>query len=242
MLLEVRDLWVHHGRAPALKGVSLAVSEGSLVALVGPNGAGKSTLVRTISGLKRASAGEILFEGKRIDRVPAHRIVGLGIAHVPEGRRVFPDMTVYENLRMGAYRRLRRGRSMLRDSAFEDDLALTYEHFPRLKERARQRAGSLSGGEQQMLAIGRALMARPRLLLLDEPSIGLAPRMVQEIAQVIAAITRRWRVGILLIEQNARMAFRIAQHAYVLETGQVVITGATGALARNEEVKRVYLG
>ena len=136
MLLEVKDLWVHHGRAPALKGVTLAVSEGSLVALVGPNGAGKSTLVRTISGLKRASAGEILFDGKRIDRVPAHKIVGLGIAHVPEGRRVFPDMTVFENLRMGAYRRLRSGKLMLRDSAFDDDLALTYEHFPRLKERS----------------------------------------------------------------------------------------------------------
>ena len=174
--------------------------------------------------------------------MPAHKIVGLGIAHVPEGRRVFPDMTVFENLRMGGYRRLRRAGVLGRDSAFDDDLSLTYEHFPRLKERRSQRAGSLSGGEQQMLAIGRALMARPRLLLLDEPSIGLAPRMVQEIAQVIAAITRRWRVGILLIEQNARMAFRIAQHAYVLETGQVVITGATEALAQNEEVKRVYLG
>ena len=242
MLLEVKDLWVHYGRAAALKGITIEVPESSLVALVGPNGAGKSTLVRTISGLKRASAGEIWFAGARIDRVPAHKIVGIGIAHVPEGRRVFPEMTVFENLRMGAYLRLKRNELIRSDPAFEEDLAMTYEHFPRLKERRGQRAGSLSGGEQQMLAIGRALMAKPRMLLLDEPSVGLAPTMVQEIAHVIAEITRRWQVGVLLIEQNARMAFRLAERAYVLETGQVAMAGTTEALIRDENVKRVYLG
>ena len=233
---------MHHGRAAALKGVDLAVQEGSMVALVGPNGAGKSTLVRAVSGLIRASSGEISMSGQRIDRMPPHKIVTLGIAHVPEGRRVFPDMTVFENLRMGAYLRIQNVGVFNPDAAIKEDLDMVYDHFPRLRERQRQRAGTLSGGEQQMLAIGRALMAKPRMLLLDEPSVGLAPTMVQEIAHVIAEITRRWSVSVLLIEQNARLAFRLAQHAYVLETGVVAMSGPTSELTQNEEVKRVYLG
>ncbi len=242
MLLEINDLWVHYGRAAALKGVDVSVEEGSMVALVGPNGAGKSTLVRAISGLIRASSGEISLFGQRIDRMPPHKIVQLGIAHVPEGRRVFPDMTVFENLRMGAYLRIQNVGVINPDAAIKEDLEMVYDHFPRLRERHRQRAGTLSGGEQQMVAIGRALMAKPRMLLLDEPSVGLAPTMVQEIAHVIAEITRRWSVSVLLIEQNARLAFRLAQHAYVLETGTVAMSGSTSELSQNEEVKRVYLG
>jgi branched-chain amino acid transport system ATP-binding protein len=234
MLLEIRDVEVHYHKVAALKGVSMAVPQGGIVTIIGANGAGKTTTLRTISGLERPTRGEIWFEGERIDTLAPEKIVARGIAHVPEGRRVFPDLTVEENLRTGAFLR--------NDKAgIEHDLEDVFAHFPRLKERRTQWARSMSGGEQQMLAIGRALMSKPKLLLLDEPSMGLAPVMVQEIARIIVAIARRG-VPVVLVEQNAELALRLAKYAYVLETGTVALEGEAGALHENDHVKRAYLG
>ena len=234
MLLEIAGLEVHYGQVAALKGVSMAVPVGGVVTIIGGNGAGKSTTLRAISGLTPISRGEICFDGKRIDRLAPEKIVARGIAHVPEGRRVFPDLTVEENLRTGAFLR--------RDlSGIERDLEAVYQRFPRLKERRRQWARSLSGGEQQMAAIGRALMSAPRLLLLDEPSMGLAPVMVQQIARIITDIVKGG-VPVVLVEQNAELALRLADYAYVLETGTVALEGAARDLHENAHVKRAYLG
>jgi branched-chain amino acid transport system ATP-binding protein len=234
MLLEVKDLWVHYDRIEAVKGISLQVDEGSTVAFVGANGAGKTTILRTISGLKSPTSGEILFNGQPIERKDAADIVKLGIAHCPEGRRVFPFMTVLENLQMGAFRRTD-------EAGIRSDLDNIYVTFPKLKERAKQKAGTLSGGEQQMLAIARALLSKPKLLLLDEPSLGLSPIMVQQVARIIAGIRQRG-IGILLVEQNSVMALRLADYAYVLETGKIFIEGIAGELLRNPKVKEAYLG
>ena len=217
MLLELKDIEVHYHKVAALKGISMEVPEGGIVTIIGANGAGKSTTLRAVSGLVRTTAGEIWFDGERIDHLPAEKIVARGIAHVPEGRRVFPDLTVEENLRTGAF--LRNDKA-----AIEADLADVFAHFPRLKERRKQWARTLSGGEQQMVAIGRALMAKPRLLLLDEPSMGLSPVMVQEIARIIVEIAEGG-VPVVLVEQNAELALRLAKFAYVLETGSVALEG-----------------
>jgi branched-chain amino acid transport system ATP-binding protein len=234
MLLEVRDLRVHYGRAEALKGISLTVDEGAIVALVGSNGAGKTTTLRTVSGLKAPTSGQILFRDKRIEGIPAHDIVKLGIAHIPEGRMVFAPMTVFDNLRIGAY--LRRDKQQI-----TRDLETVYQHFPVLAKRRGQQAGRLSGGEQQMLAIGRALMAKPALLLMDEPSMGLSPIMVEEVATIIADINRSG-IGIMLVEQNARMALKLAHMAYILELGGITLEGKAHELANNDAVRRAYLG
>jgi len=234
LLLEVKDLRVHYGRAEALKGCSIDVSEGEIVTLIGANGAGKTTTLKTISGLTLSTSGETRFEGKRIDRTPAHRIVKLGIAHIPEGRIVFAPMTVLENLKLGAYRRSDRDQ-------IAKDLEAMYEHFPVLKARLGQLAGSLSGGEQQMLAIARALMASPRLLLMDEPSMGLSPLIIEELGNIIMNINQGG-VSILLVEQNARLALKLASRAYILEVGSIVLEGNTEELADNEGVKKAYLG
>lgn len=234
MLLEIKDLRVHYGRAEVLKGVSMKVDERAIVTIVGANGAGKTTTLKTISGLKAATSGEIWFGGKRIDRLPAHRIVKLGIAHVPEGRIVFAPMTVLDNLRMGAY--LRKDRRKV-----EKDLNVMYAHFPVLGQRRHQKAGSLSGGEQQMLAIARALMAAPRLVLMDEPSMGLSPLMVEEVGAIIRDIDQT-DTSILLVEQNARMALGLARTAYILEVGRVVLEGDARQIASDDRVKKAYLG
>ena len=232
-MLEVQDLHVYYGEIPALKGVSLEVARGEIVALLGSNGAGKTTTLKTLSGLLPARSGEVLLEGESIRGMPAHVIVRKGIAHVPEGRRVFNRLTVRENLEMGAYTRS--------DSGVAADLDLVFSLFPRLRERQAQVAGTLSGGEQQMLAIGRALMANPRLLLLDEPSMGLAPVLVEQIFDTVRSINRHGTT-ILLVEQNAALALDVAQRAYVLETGSIVLSGAAADLARNPDVRRAYLG
>jgi branched-chain amino acid transport system ATP-binding protein len=233
-MLEVKDLVVHYGGVAAVQDVSFQVPEGTVVSLIGANGAGKSTILRTISGLKRPTSGDIRFRGQPIAGRMPHDLVRLGIAHVPEGRRLFPKMTVRENLLMGAYLQSQK-------PALEETLATVFEHFPRLRERLSQRAGSLSGGEQQMLAIGRALMARPTLLLLDEPSLGLSPLMTAEIGRIIHDIHQR-RVSIILVEQNARLALTLGHYGYVLETGEIVLEGETAALLADERVKRAYLG
>jgi branched-chain amino acid transport system ATP-binding protein len=235
MLLEIRDIRVHYDKVEALKGVSINVDEGSVVVLIGANGAGKSTVLRAISGLKELTSGQILFRSKPIDRLPPRSIVAGGIAHVPEGRRIFPYMTVYENLRMGAY--LRQGQK-----GISKDLEMVYEHFPILRQRARQQGGSLSGGEQQMLALARALMAKPTLLLMDEPSLGLSPIMVTTIGKIITDLNREEGLSILLVEQNARLALRLAQRGYVIETGRIVLEGDVKNLANDERVKKAYLG
>jgi branched-chain amino acid transport system ATP-binding protein len=232
-LLEVEEIRTHYGAIEALKGVSLTVEEGEVVTLIGSNGAGKSTTLRSISGLTPASAGKISFGGEDITRVPAHHIVEYGIALAPEGRHCFPRMTVRENLDLGAHHR--------RGPEIAEDLEKVYELFPRLRERERQRAGTMSGGEQQMLAIGRALMARPRLLMLDEPSMGIAPILVQRIYQTIGEINRSG-VAILLVEQNANYALDAARRGYVLETGRVVLANDSAALRNDPEVQRAYLG
>ena len=232
-LLEVSDIRARYGAIEALKGVSLTVDPKEVVTLIGANGAGKSTTLRAISGLTPASAGKITFEGKEITRVPAHDVVGRGIALSPEGRHCFARMTVRENLDLGAYHR---GRG---DVA--DDLDKVFTLFPRLKERERQPAGTMSGGEQQMLAIGRALMARPRLLMLDEPSMGIAPNLVERIYETIQEINRSG-VAILLVEQNANYALDISARGYVLETGRVVLTNDSSHLRDDPEVQRAYLG
>lgn len=234
MLLQVNGIHVHYGPVAAVKGVTIEVGEADFVTLIGSNGAGKSTTLRAISGLERPSSGEILFDGTPIEKMPADRIVRLGIAHVPEGRRVFKDLSVTENLRLGAF---------TRDDAqeIEQDLEKVFARFPRLRERHDQMARTMSGGEQQMLAIGRALMSRPRMLLLDEPSLGLAPLIVQEIARILLDINRAG-VAVMLVEQNAELALELARHGYVLETGSIVLEGEAGSLMDNEHVRRAYLG
>ena len=234
MLLEVSNATVHYRKVAALRGVSMDVPDGAVVTIIGANGAGKSTLLRAISGLVALSAGEIRFAGRRIDGIPPEQVVGLGIAQVPEGRRVFPDLTVQENLGTGAY--LRRDPAEVRR-----DLERVFEHFPRLKERRRQWARTLSGGEQQMLAIGRALMSNPKVLLLDEPTMGLSPVLVQEMARIIRGIHARG-VPVVLVEQNAELALRLADYAYVLEIGSVALHGPAADLHANDHVRRAYLG
>jgi branched-chain amino acid transport system ATP-binding protein len=234
MLLEVKDLWVHYDRIEAVKGVSLQVHEGATVAFIGANGAGKTTILRTISGLKRPTAGEIRFHGQRVERKEAEDIVKLGMAHCPEGRRLFPFMTVLENLQMGAFKRTD-------EAGIKNDLEEIYLTFPKLKERSKQKAGTLSGGEQQMLAIARALLSKPKLLLLDEPSLGLSPLLAQQVAHIIARI-RQTGIGILLVEQNSVMALRLADYVYVLEIGKVFLEGRAGELLHNPRVKEAYLG
>jgi branched-chain amino acid transport system ATP-binding protein len=232
-LLEVEDIHTYYGAIEALKGVSLTVAEGEVVTLIGSNGAGKSTTLRSISGLTPAHAGTVTFAGENITRVPAHQIVERGIALSPEGRHCFGRMTVRENLDLGAYHR--------RGAQVSEDLERVFALFPRLEERENQKAGTMSGGEQQMLAIGRALMARPRLLLLDEPSMGIAPILVQRIYETIGEINRAG-VAILLVEQNANYALDISTRGYVLETGQVAIANDSAALRSNPDVQRAYLG
>ena len=234
MLLEIKDLKVHYGKAEALKGISMGIEEGTIVTLIGANGAGKTTTLRTISGAKAPTSGKIWFQGERIDDLPPHEIARRGIAHVPEGRRVLATMTVLENLEMGAY--LRKDKS-----GIARDLENLYEHFPVLKERRRQMAGSLSGGEQQMLATARAMMAGPKLLLMDEPSMGLSPVLVEEVGKMIANINQTG-VTIMLVEQNARIALRLADRAYVLEVGNIVLAGEAKELINDEHVKKAYLG
>ena len=234
MLLEIRELSVRYGKAQAIKRVSMGVDDGKIITLIGANGAGKTTILRTISGLKKPTSGDIRFEGKSIVGLPLHEIVRLGIAHVPEGRRVFATMTVLENLQMGAYlRRDKRG--------IVQDLEKIYEHFPVLKVRRGQPAGSLSGGEQQMLATTRALMTTPKLLLMDEPSMGLSPILVEEVGKIIQDINRDG-ISIILVEQNARMALNIAHYCYVLEVGSVSMEGTGKDLSGNDDVKKAYMG
>ncbi len=234
MLLELNDIDAYYGRAQALRGVSLQVGPGEVVAILGANGAGKSTTLLTISGLLRPRQGRILFQGKPIGREKPGRIVGMGISHCPEGRALFPDMTVQDNLSLGAF--LRRDRP-----GIAEDLDRVYRHFPRLQERKGQLAGSLSGGEQQMLAIGRALMSRPRLLLLDEPSLGLSPILVEEMFRIIEGINREG-TAVLLVEQNVGAALEAAHRAYVMETGRIVFSGTKEELLHNDRVRRAYLG
>jgi len=229
------DLSVRYDQVRAITGVSVELEEGDIVALIGANGAGKTTTLRAITGLAGLASGEIFLDGQRIDGLRPNAIVALGVAMVPEGRRVFPFLSVMDNLLMGAF--LRRGRR-----AIAADVERVFERFPRLRERRSQAAGTMSGGEQQMLAIGRALMARPRLLLLDEPSLGLAPMLVQEIARAILAINREDRVSLILVEQNSRMALRVSSRAYALETGRVALEGASRDLANDDRIRELYLG
>ena len=233
-MLEIKDIHVYYGAIHAIKGVSLTVRQGEIVTLIGSNGAGKSTTLRTVSGLLKPKEGDILFEGESIAGRPAQSIVKLGISQVPEGRRIFANMTVMENLELGAF---------TRDDAdgIEADMKMVFERFPRLLERKEQAAGTLSGGEQQMLAMGRALMSRPRLLLLDEPSMGLAPLLIREIFNIIVDINKTGTT-VLLVEQNANMALSIAHRAYVLETGRIALSGGAKELAASEEVRKAYLG
>jgi len=233
-LLDVAGISVFYGRVQALRSVSLSIDSGEIVALIGSNGAGKTTTLRTISGLNHAATGRIVFDGRDITAVPAHDVVRIGIGHSPEGRRLFPRMIVYDNLMMGTYARKDR-------AGIPADIARVYELFPRLKERAKQLAGTLSGGEQQMLAIGRALMARPKLLMLDEPSLGLAPILVETIFRVLTEINAQG-TPILLVEQNATKALEVAHRAYVLETGSIVQTGTGKELLSSPDVQRAYLG
>ena len=229
------DLSVRYDQVRAITDVSVELDEGDIVALIGANGAGKTTTLRAITGLARLAVGEIVLDGRRIDGLRPDEIVALGVAMVPEGRRVFPYLSVMDNLLMGAF--LRRGRREI-----AADVERVFERFPRLKERRGQAAGTMSGGEQQMLAIGRALMARPRLLLLDEPSLGLAPMLVQEIARAILAINREDRVSLVLVEQNSRMALRVSSRAYALETGRVALEGRSRDLANDDRIRELYLG
>lgn len=231
-LLEVRDLCVSYGGIRAVKGISFDVSEGEVVTLIGANGAGKSSTLRSIAGLEKASGGSIQFDGKELTQMGTEQLVTEGITLVPEGRRVFPNLSVLENLKIGAYQR---------KDALEEDTEWIYGLFPRLKERSWQMAGTLSGGEQQMLAIGRALMSRPKLIMMDEPSLGLAPIVVQGVFDIIREINRQG-VTILLVEQNANMALKAAHRAYVMETGQITLSGTGKELAENEQVKAAYLG
>ena len=234
MLLELKDLKVSYGSAQALKGISLCIEESSVVAVVGANGAGKSTVLKTISGLIKPSHGEIWYQDRRIDGMRPHKVVRLGIVQIPEGGMIFSPMSVFANLQLGAY--LRKDKSLV-----DQDLEAMYQHFPILKERSRQRAGTLSGGERRMLALARALMARPNLLLMDEPSMGVAPLVLEEISQAIRDIEKRG-ISIILVEQNSYMAFNLAKKAYILEVGKIVGEGSVEELAQNEQVKKAYLG
>ncbi len=232
-ILEVKDLEVCYGVIQAIKGISFEVNEGEIIALIGANGAGKTTTLQTITGLLPAKAGQIIYDGTDITRMPGYKLVSMGIAHVPEGRRVFAEMTVLQNLQMGAYTR--------KDKAeVEETLKTIYQRFPRLEERKNQLAGTLSGGEQQMLAMGRALMSHPKLMLMDEPSMGLSPIYVNEIFDIIKEIHRSGTT-VLLVEQNAKKALSIADKAYVLETGKIVLSGSAGEMMDNEQVKKAYL-
>jgi branched-chain amino acid transport system ATP-binding protein len=233
-MLEIKDIHVYYGAIHAIKGISLKVNDGELVSLVGANGAGKTTILHTISGLLRATSGEILLDGVNLQKVPANTIINMGLAHVPEGRHVFSRMTVEENLRMGAY--------IINDAkCISDNLENVYRHFPRLKERARQLGGTLSGGEQQMLATGRALMTNPKFLIMDEPSMGLSPILVNEIFTIIDQLHNSG-ITILLVEQNAKKALAVADRAYVLETGKISMQGSAKELAEDDRVRKAYLG
>ena len=233
MMLKAEDLNVYYGPIHAVKGVSFEVKEGEIVTLIGANGAGKSTTLKTVSGLMRSRGGHIEFMDKSIASTPAHKIVELGLAHVPEGRRIFTRMTVEENLDMGAF--------IKKNANVEQDKERVFEQFPRLKERRKQIAGTLSGGEQQMLAMGRALMSSPKLLMLDEPSMGLAPILVEQVFDIISALHKAGTT-ILLVEQNAEMALSVADRAYVMETGRITLSGTGKELAASEEVQKAYLG
>ena len=232
-LLKVDDINVYYGAIHAIKGISFEVNEGEIVTLIGANGAGKSTTLKTISGILHSRGGDILFDGNDISHIPPHKLISMGIAHVPEGRRIFQQLTVKENLEMGAYTRP--------NSEVKDSLENVYNRFPRLRERQKQVAGTLSGGEQQMLAMGRALMSRPKLMMLDEPSMGLSPLLVQQIFDIIKEMNKAGTT-ILLVEQNAKMALSIADRAYVLETGKIVKEGVARDLLNDESVKKAYLG
>jgi branched-chain amino acid transport system ATP-binding protein len=233
-LLEVNNISVYYGMIQALKGITFHVEKGEIVALIGANGAGKTTTLHTVSGLLQPKSGEIRYKDVDITKIPGHRIVSMGMAHVPEGRRVFPDLTVEQNLRLGAYTR--------KDKAeIESTLETVYQRFPRLKERTRQVAGTLSGGEQQMLAMGRALMSHPDIILMDEPSMGLSPLLVGEIFDIIEAVHEDG-VTVLLVEQNAKKALAIADRAYVLETGRITMEGTGRELLDNDDIRRAYLG
>ncbi len=233
-MLTVKDLEVYYGVIQAIKGVSFEVNQGEVIALIGANGAGKTTILHTITGLLSPKKGSVIFEGKELTKMPAHKIVSLGMAHVPEGRRVFADLSVYENLRMGAYTRKDKGE-------IEETLEKVYDRFPRLKERRNQMAGTLSGGEQQMLAMGRALMSKPRIILMDEPSMGLSPIMVNEIFSIIQEVSDSGTT-VLLVEQNAKKALAIADRGYVLETGNIVLEGKASDLLNDDSIKKAYLG
>lgn len=233
-MLEVKELEVYYGVIQAIKGVSFQVNQGEVIALIGANGAGKTTILHTVTGLLSPKRGSVVFEGKEITKVPAHKIVSMGMAHVPEGRRVFAELSVYENLKMGAYTRKDK-------KEIEESLANVYKRFPRLEERKNQMAGTLSGGEQQMLAMGRALMSKPKIILMDEPSMGLSPIMVNEIFDIIRAVSESGTT-VLLVEQNAKKALSIADRAYVLETGNIVLEGKAEDLLENDSIKKAYLG
>ena len=233
-MLEIKDLEVYYGVIQAIKGISFEVNQGEVIALIGANGAGKTTTLQTITGMLQAKKGQIIFEGKDITKVPGHKIVSMGMAHVPEGRRVFADLTVLENLKLGAYTRKDK-------NEVEETLQKVYQSFPRLKERKNQSAGTLSGGEQQMLAMGRALMSKPRIILMDEPSMGLSPIFVEEIFKIIQEISAAGTT-VLLVEQNAKKALSIADRAYVLEPGNIVLSGDAKELMINESIKKAYLG
>ena len=233
-MLEIKDLEVYYGMIQAIKGVSFDVNEGEVIALIGANGAGKTTILHTITGLINAQKGSVWFEGKDITKVPAHKIVSMGMAHVPEGRRVFANLTVLQNLKMGAYTRKDK-------TEIEQTLDSIYKRFPRLMERQNQLAGTLSGGEQQMLAMGRALMSHPKIILMDEPSMGLSPIFVNEIFDIIKSVSASGTT-VLLVEQNAKKALSITDRAYVLETGKIVLSGKASDLLNNDSIKKAYLG
>lgn len=233
-MLEVKDLQVYYGMIHAIKGVSFHVNEGEIIALIGANGAGKTTILHTITGLLTPKGGQVMFEGKDITKTPAHKIVELGMAHVPEGRRVFAQLSVYQNLKMGAYTRSDK-------NEIEESLEMVYKRFPRLEERKNQMAGTLSGGEQQMLAMGRALMSKPRIILMDEPSMGLSPILVNEIFDIIQSVSASGTT-VLLVEQNAKKALAIADRAYVLETGKISLDGNAKDLLNDDSIKKAYLG
>lgn len=233
-MLEVKDLEVYYGMIQAIRGISFEVNEGEIVSLIGANGAGKTTILHTITGLLSPKKGSVLFEGKEITKIPAHKIVSLGMAHVPEGRRVFAQLSVYQNLKMGAYTRKDK-------DELEKTLETVYKRFPRLEERKNQLAGTLSGGEQQMLAMGRALMSHPRIILMDEPPMGLSPILVNEIFDIIQSVSASGTT-VLLVEQNAKKALSIADRAYVLETGNIVMTGDAKELMNDDSIKKAYLG
>ena len=233
-MLEVKDIEVYYGMIQAIKGISFEVNEGEVIALIGANGAGKTTILHTITGLLSPKKGSVVFEGQDITKIPAHKIVYLGMAHVPEGRRVFAELSVYENLKMGAYTRKDK-------KEIEETLEMVYTRFPRLRERKNQLAGTLSGGEQQMLAMGRALMSHPKIIVMDEPSMGLSPILVNEIFDIIQEVSASGTT-VLLVEQNAKKALSIADRAYVLETGKIVLEGDAKELMNDDSIKKAYLG